>query len=68
MLVTQDELVAKLKRLGIRMTPQRLAIAEIVVNSADHPTVKDIYDRVREYFPYITLATVYSTLSVLEED
>ena len=67
-MVTQDELVAKFKRLGIRMTPQRLAIAEIVVNSADHPTVKDIYDRVREYFPYITLATVYSTLSVLEED
>lgn len=67
-MVTQDELIAKFKRLGIRMTPQRLAIAEIVVNSADHPTVKDIYDRVREYFPYITLATVYSTLSVLEED
>ena len=67
-MVTQDELVARLKRLGVRLTPQRLAIAEVVVNSGDHPTVKDIYDRVREFFPYITLATVYSTLSMLEAD
>jgi Fur family peroxide stress response transcriptional regulator len=45
-----------------------LAIAEVVVNSGDHPTVKDIYERVREFFPYSTLATVYSTLNMLETD
>jgi Fur family peroxide stress response transcriptional regulator len=66
-LTTQDELVAKLKPLGIRLTPQRLAIAEVVVNSADHPTVRDIYERVRAFFPYVTVATVYSTLDLLEE-
>ncbi|MFQ6031124.1 MAG: Fur family transcriptional regulator, partial [Dehalococcoidia bacterium] len=66
-MTTQEELVAKLKPLGIRLTPQRLAIAEVVVNSADHPTVRDIYDRVRDFFPYVTIATVYSTLDVLEE-
>lgn len=67
-MVTQGELVARLKHLGIRLTPQRLAIAEVVVNSGDHPTVKDIYERVTAFFPYVTLATVYSTLSVLEAD
>jgi Fur family peroxide stress response transcriptional regulator len=66
-LTTQDELVAKLKPLGIRLTPQRLAIAEVVVNSADHPTVREIYDRVQAFFPYVTIATVYSTLDMLEE-
>jgi len=66
-LTTQNELGARLKTLGIRLTPQRLAIAEVVVNSGDHPSVKEIYGRVKEFFPYVTLATVYSTLTVLEQ-
>lgn len=57
----------KLRPLGIRLTPQRLAIAEVVVNSADHPSVKEIYERVQAFFPYVTIATVYSTLTVLEQ-
>ena len=64
-MTTQGELVARLRPLGLRLTPQRLAIAEVVVNSADHPSVRDIYERVREFFPYVTIATVYSTLDVL---
>jgi len=63
---TQEELSSRLKQLGIRVTPQRLAIAEVVINSGDHPTVKEIYDRVKAFFPYVTLATVYSTLGLLE--
>ncbi|HLF05403.1 MAG TPA: Fur family transcriptional regulator [Dehalococcoidia bacterium] len=66
-MTTQEELVARLRPLGMRLTPQRLAVAEVVVNSGDHPTVKEIYERVREFFPYVTLATVYSTLAVLEQ-
>ncbi len=65
-MTTQEELSARLKQLGIRLTPQRLAIAEVVVNSGDHPSVKEIYERVKAFFPYVTLATVYSTLDVLE--
>ena len=65
-MATQEELSARLKQLGIRLTPQRLAIAEVVVNSGDHPSVKEVYERVKAFFPYVTLATVYSTLDVLE--
>ena len=66
-MATQEQLSIKLKQLGIRLTPQRLAIAEVVVNSGDHPSVKDVYERVKAFFPYVTLATVYSTLDVLEK-
>jgi Fur family peroxide stress response transcriptional regulator len=66
-MTTQQELVDKLRPLGVRLTPQRLAIAEVVVNSADHPSVKEIYERVSAFFPYVTIATVYSTLTMLEE-
>ncbi len=65
-MTTPEQLASKLKALGIRQTPQRLAIAEVVVNSGDHPSVKDIYQRVKEFFPYVTLATVYSTLALLD--
>ena len=66
-MTTQEHLATRLKPLGIRLTPQRLAIAEVVVNSADHPTVREIFERVRAFFPYVTLATVYSTLALLEQ-
>ena len=61
-MTTQEELAIRLKQLGIRVTPQRLAIAEVVINSGDHPSVKDVFERVKEFFPYVTLATVYATL------
>ena len=65
-MTTQEELGIRLKQLGIRVTPQRLAIAEVVINSGDHPSVKDVFERVKAFFPYVTLATVYATLDLLE--
>ena len=65
-MLTQQELVERLREWEVRVTPQRLAIAEAVLNSTDHPTVQQIYERVRDYFPSMTLATIYSTLGVLQ--
>ena len=65
-MLTQQELVDRLRTRSVRVTPQRLAIAEAVLNSTDHPTVQQIYERVRDHFPSMTLATIYSTLGVLE--
>ena len=65
-MLTQQELVDRLRTRSVRVTPQRLAIAEAVLNSTDHPTVQQIYERVRDHFPSMTLATIYSTLRVLE--
>ena len=65
-MLTQQEIVDRLRTRSVRVTPQRLAIAEAVLNSTDHPTVQQIYERVRNNFPSMTLATIYSTLGVLE--
>ena len=67
-MTTPEQLAGTLKDHGIRKTPQRLAIAEVVINSGDHPSVKEIFERVKEFFPYVTLATVYSTLAVLADE
>lgn len=64
--MTQEQIVERLRQWGVRVTPQRLAIAEAVLNSTDHPTVQQIHDRVGEHFPSMTLATIYSNLGVLE--
>ena len=62
-----DDLVAKMKSAGHRITPQRLAIAKIVVESGEHPSVEQIYRQVRKDFPTTSLATVYNTLERLKE-
>ena len=63
----QSPVVRQLRQGGVRVTPQRLAIAEAVLNSTDHPTVQQIHERVLQHFPSMTLATVYSTLGVLSK-
>ena len=66
-MLTQQELVERLREWEVRVTPQRLAIAEAVLNSTDHPSVQQIFERVRDHFPSMTLATIYSTLGVLQK-
>ena len=55
-----------LQGAGLRLTPQRLAIAEEVL-SQDHPTAAEVFDAVRARFPTMGLATVYATLNVMVE-
>ncbi len=63
--MTRRDLIKELRRWGVRLTAQRLVVAEVIANSDDHPTAQDIYDRVRSRFPHITLGTIYNTLHVL---
>jgi Fur family peroxide stress response transcriptional regulator len=61
----QAELTSKLKARGYRLTPQRLAIIRILAASTSHPSVEQVYDRVRADFPTTSLATVYKTVTLL---
>jgi Fur family peroxide stress response transcriptional regulator len=62
-----DNLVARLRQQGYRMTPQRMAVLEILVNSDRHPGVEQMYETVRQSFPMTSLATVYKTVALLKE-
>ena len=55
------------KDLNITLTPQRLAILEYLDNNTSHPSATDIHQALRERFPTMSLATVYSTLDILQE-
>lgn len=51
-----------------RMTQQRQIILEEVQRVDCHPTADEIYDRVRERLPKISLGTVYRNLDILSKD
>ena len=54
-----------LKRAGLKMTPQRIAIVELFATDLSHPTAQDLYERLRPSFPTMSFATVYNTLDAL---
>ena len=67
MYATIDPLLKQIKAAGHRMTPQRRAILEILTTSDTHPTVDQIFERVRTDFPMTSRATVYKTISLAKE-
>jgi Fur family transcriptional regulator, peroxide stress response regulator len=57
----------KLKQKGHRITPQRMTILRILVESQNHPSVEDIFAKVKVNFPTTSLATIYKTIAVIKE-
>lgn len=56
-----------LKESGVRITPQRHAVLEYLLNSMSHPTADEIYKALEGKFPNMSVATVYNNLRVLRE-
>jgi Fur family transcriptional regulator, peroxide stress response regulator len=50
---------------GLAVTPQRLAIIEALLATADHPSAETVFEAVRKLHPHISLATVHRTLETL---
>lgn len=59
--------IDKLKKSGVRITPQRHAVLEYLLTSMTHPTADEIYKALEEKFPNMSVATVYNNLRVLKE-
>jgi Fur family transcriptional regulator, peroxide stress response regulator len=59
-------IIQKLRDHGHKITPQRLAIANILAASKGHPSVEDIYEQIRADFPTMSLATVYRNIVLLK--
>ena len=56
----------KYRYIGLKLTPQRLAILNYLEGNTGHPSAEDIYRAVHKKFPTMSLATVYNTLSALK--
>ena len=59
------EIITQFRENGLRVTPQRRLIVEILAETSIHPSVDDLYQQVKKKMPDISLATVYHTLHEL---
>jgi Fur family transcriptional regulator, iron response regulator len=63
----KPDVVRTLKEHGIQPSAQRVAVAEYVLHTPEHPSAEKVWARVRESFPMISRATVYNTLNLFVE-
>jgi Fur family peroxide stress response transcriptional regulator len=57
-----ETIIQKLRDNGHKITPQRLAIVEILAKSESHPSVENIHVQIKKDFPTMSLATVYRNI------
>jgi Fur family peroxide stress response transcriptional regulator len=63
----QDDqhLTEQLGATGLRLTPQRQQVYDVLVQKRDHPTAEEVFIRAKKAMPEISHATVYNCLDAL---
>lgn len=59
--------VATLKEKGLKLTPQRILITDIIHDARGHITAGEIIGQVQAKMPGVNKSTIYRTLDILEE-
>ncbi len=57
----------KLVEKGLKVTPQRIAILDAIIELKNHPTAENIIDFIHKNHPHISVGTVYKVLETLVE-
>ena len=63
-----SNLLDKCSKLGLKMTDQRKVIIEVLSTAVDHPDVESVFKRAQAIDPKISIATVYRTIRIFEEN
>ena len=53
---------------GIKLTHQRKVIAQVITDARDHPDANEVFMRANKIDDRISLATVYRTIKLFEEN
>jgi Fur family iron response transcriptional regulator len=64
----RPDVLERLRERGIQPSAQRVAVAQYVLFTDEHPSADRVWARVRGRFPMISRATVYNTLSLFAEN
>ena len=65
--INADALAQRLADSGLRATPQREVVYDVLLKKRDHPTADEVFARVKAERPTISLATVYNCLETLAQ-
>lgn len=61
------ESINKLKDTGVRITPQRKAVLEYLIETEEHPTADDIFKALSDEHKNMSVATVYNNLKLFKD-
>lgn len=61
----ESNLNERLAHSGLRLTPQRQQVHEVLREKMDHPTADMVFMRAKSKMPEISMATVYNCLDAL---
>jgi Fe2+ or Zn2+ uptake regulation protein len=61
------DLVETLRGHDIQPSAQRVAVAQYVLDTDEHPSADQVWARVKEHFPMLSRATIYNTLNLFVE-
>lgn len=65
---TASELAKILRDNGCKVTPQRLAVYDMLFShTTEHPTAEMIYQKVKEQYPTMSFATVYKSVEIFSK-
>ncbi len=62
-----QEFAKKLKNENLKVTPQRLAIYDMLYHTDEHPSAETIHRKLKATHPSMSLATVYKTLETFKQ-
>ncbi|AGF55325.1 MULTISPECIES: transcriptional regulator PerR [Clostridium] len=62
-----DYIASIFKEKKLKLTPQRLAVYNYLLNTTSHPSADVIYTDIHVQYPTMSLATVYKALKTLVE-
>ncbi|MER3445338.1 MAG: transcriptional repressor [Candidatus Dadabacteria bacterium] len=62
-----DGFIRRCRDLGVKVTPQRVAIYRELMSTGEHPSAEIIYKKVKSYYSNISLTTIYRTLETFEK-
>ena len=70
-LTARNRMESRIERLcierGLKMTGQRRVVARVLSDAGDHPDVEELYRRASALDQHISIATVYRTVRLFEE-
>jgi len=63
-MMTQESIIRQMRKKGLKVTPQRLAIIDVLIEQGDsHPRASLIYKKAKKKKKGLSLSTTYATLN-----
>jgi len=67
-MASDQKIIEQLRIIGLKITPQRIAVLEAIESLNNHPTADQIITYIKKVHPNIATGTVYKVLEVMVDN